>query len=87
MSQSLVKKWIDERIEKGMPELSREQIFALADFEKWLDTQRSPTLRAPVRTKQKCPACDGIGRMKFLWLTLQCSTCHGTGISNRSVGG
>jgi len=49
--------------------------------------QRSPTLRAPVQTEQKCPACDGIGSMRFLWLTLHCSTCHGTGISNRSVGG
>lgn len=51
------------------------------------DTQRSPTLRAPVQPEQKCPACDGIGSMKFLWLTLHCSTCHGSGISNRSVGG
>ena len=28
---------------------------------------------------QQCPACGGIGRMKFLWITLQCSTCHGSG--------
>lgn len=33
---------------------------------------------------EDCPACDGIGSMKFLWITLHCNTCHGTGLVKES---
>jgi DnaJ-class molecular chaperone len=28
---------------------------------------------------ENCPACDGIGEMKILGLTVRCSTCYGLG--------
>lgn len=48
---------------------------------------RSPTLRAPVHNEQKCPACYGNGFIGYQGYSLTCQICHGTGISNRSVGG
>jgi hypothetical protein len=88
VSLNLLKKWLDECKEKGMPELSRLQMFALVDFVNWLDT-RSPTLRAPVQSEQKCPSCEGRG-WNFIHGTIDkkvCSRCNGRGISNRSDGG
>jgi RecJ-like exonuclease len=28
---------------------------------------------------QECPACGGVGSIKVLGITLNCSTCHGSG--------
>ena len=43
--------------------------------------------RAPVQSEQKCPSCNGEGRKGGLGLYYICSSCNGTGISNRSDGG
>ena len=49
---------------------------------------RSPTLRAPVQSEQKCPVCLGRGRLNvFSNKPNECTECNGTGISNRSAGG
>jgi len=42
----LVKLYIDYRIKKNLPELSREEIFALVDFNTWQGKHAAQPLRA-----------------------------------------
>ena len=49
---------------------------------------RSPTLRAPVQSEQKCPSCSGTGTyIGKIGSGHKCVACDGTGISTRSDGG
>lgn len=48
---------------------------------------RSPTLRAPAQSEQKCPSCEGGIENPGSLLAARCRACNGTGISNRSDGG
>jgi len=48
---------------------------------------RSPTLRTPVQSEQKCPSCFGRGWLKGQGMMNKCNVCDGTGISPRSDGG
>jgi len=48
--------------------------------EEWISQTRDAEHRnGAVLPQQTCPACGGIGKMKILWITLHCSTCHGNG--------
>jgi hypothetical protein len=48
---------------------------------------RSPTLRAPVLSEQKCPYCNGRKKVYAWFKWIRCAVCNGTGISTRSDGG
>ena len=58
--------------------------YRIANWLDRVDEQRN----APVQSEQKCPDCEnGIVYDAEFDRWFDCSTCHGTGISNRSDGG
>jgi hypothetical protein len=88
MFVNLVDEWLKTELGQEFDKTNSVAIkLALVYFANWLDA-RSPTLRAPVQSEQKCPTCHGSGKVKGKNNRgVPCYACWGTGISKRSDGG